>query len=201
MASVPFCPRCGTLLELPESNPIVCSGCKYSCNFEGEPALLAAVPPALRLVACRPQRARPDVRDALQAEGAPCVAASALGPCGRRGGQVCPGCRGRDLPQVLAHANVLLHDADAFGGRRADGVLRVSKVWAQLLGQCLASDCLGCEMSFRGVVSGQVTQELHGIVDLHEDHRGPVAAGVGHTVPGEGHHPSWAINGRVSRLP
>lgn len=36
MASVPFCPRCGTLLDLMDSDSATCSGCKFSCRYQGE---------------------------------------------------------------------------------------------------------------------------------------------------------------------
>ena len=32
--SVPFCFRCGSLLQIPECNPIVCSVCNLSTTFE-----------------------------------------------------------------------------------------------------------------------------------------------------------------------
>jgi len=37
MASVPFCPRCGTLLNLTESSKVSCPGCKFDSRIEGEP--------------------------------------------------------------------------------------------------------------------------------------------------------------------
>ena len=34
MSGVPFCPRCSTLLELPDMNPIVCTACDFKTRFE-----------------------------------------------------------------------------------------------------------------------------------------------------------------------
>ena len=34
-----FCPECGSLLVLPEVNPIVCTTCSLQCNYEDLPNL------------------------------------------------------------------------------------------------------------------------------------------------------------------
>lgn len=51
MASVPFCPRCGTLLDLMDSDSATCSGCKFSCRYEGE-RLAVAVPRSAPFAEC-----------------------------------------------------------------------------------------------------------------------------------------------------
>jgi transcription elongation factor Elf1 len=33
----PFCPRCGTLLVLPDVGSVHCDKCDYSCEMQGEP--------------------------------------------------------------------------------------------------------------------------------------------------------------------
>ncbi|EQC37074.1 DNA-directed RNA polymerase I subunit RPA12 [Saprolegnia diclina VS20] len=34
-----FCPHCGTILDLPETNNIVCSSCGYTCQYQDLPTL------------------------------------------------------------------------------------------------------------------------------------------------------------------
>ena len=33
---VPFCPRCGTLIDLPDCDPINCDNCSYRTTYSGE---------------------------------------------------------------------------------------------------------------------------------------------------------------------
>lgn len=30
-----FCPHCGTILDHPDTNSIVCSACEYRCRYQG----------------------------------------------------------------------------------------------------------------------------------------------------------------------
>lgn len=30
-----FCPHCGTILDHPDTNNIVCSACEYRCQYQG----------------------------------------------------------------------------------------------------------------------------------------------------------------------
>lgn len=30
-----FCPHCGSILDHPDTNNIVCSACEYRCHYEG----------------------------------------------------------------------------------------------------------------------------------------------------------------------
>ncbi|GLD92578.1 hypothetical protein PINS_up001137 [Pythium insidiosum] len=34
-----FCPHCGTILDHPDTNNIVCSSCEYRCTYENLPSL------------------------------------------------------------------------------------------------------------------------------------------------------------------
>lgn len=125
-----FCPQCGALLQLPETNSIACDACGYRCRYQGPwpplepPTTLLPKHPGmytlnarelarcLAMAGCRPRQARG--RDTELGEAYAAVASGRPRCAGGPGASSRHG--GGGVPQVRAQGPLFLHHAAAVCG-------------------------------------------------------------------------------------